>query len=162
MGCHPSHWRSPSFFRGVAKKHQPDIFLRSSSPPFIGSWICGCASDKVLSPLYPHHKNIIHIHTYIYYIIYIYVYMYAYYIYTYMYTYSHKHIYIYIYIPTCRSAKSKLSKLRRPWIRCRCWSWRPIASSDPRFVTRPRRCDAMVAMVKFHGFTNETGGLILV
>ena len=24
MGCHPSHWRSPSFFRGVGWNHQPD------------------------------------------------------------------------------------------------------------------------------------------
>ena len=43
------------------------------------------ASDKVLSPLYPHHKNIIlYIYTYVY-IIYLYVLC--------MYTYSHKHMY---------------------------------------------------------------------
>ena len=31
MGCHPSHWRTPSFFRRVARlNHQPDIHsLRS-------------------------------------------------------------------------------------------------------------------------------------
>ena len=26
MGCHPSHWRSPSFFNMVSLNHQPDIF----------------------------------------------------------------------------------------------------------------------------------------
>ena len=28
MGCHPSHWRTPSFFRGVGRKnHQPDDIM---------------------------------------------------------------------------------------------------------------------------------------
>ena len=25
MGCHPSHWRTPSFFRRVGWNHQPDV-----------------------------------------------------------------------------------------------------------------------------------------
>ena len=27
MGCHPSHWRTPSFFRGVGWNHQPYIYI---------------------------------------------------------------------------------------------------------------------------------------
>ena len=30
MGCHPSHWRTPSFFRGVGWNHQPVFYLNKS------------------------------------------------------------------------------------------------------------------------------------
>ena len=38
MGCHPSHWRTPSFFRGVGWDHQPDITGDTFSTPFLQDW----------------------------------------------------------------------------------------------------------------------------
>ena len=32
MGCHPSHWRTPSFFRGVAKNHHCRLFFEKWNP----------------------------------------------------------------------------------------------------------------------------------
>lgn len=104
----------------------PQVELKRFSPP--GPWICGCASDKVLFPLYPHQKNI---------------------------------TYIYIY-PHLEKCKVQVVQVAQAVDKVQM-----LVLKTYSFI-RSQVCDQattilwLVAMVKFHGFTNKTGGLILV
>ena len=62
MGCHPSHWRTPSFFRGVGCPHQPARLISSFKATHLAKWddltrqppghcVCWMVKSSHVSPL---------------------------------------------------------------------------------------------------------------